>query len=530
MKKLWIVCMTFLLCILPLAGCSKPAETGSGTTGSGVEASETAAGEDLEAAKITLYFVCDPPRDVQLVQDKLNEMFRKDLNTTIELKFSTWTDYTQKYDLALMSDDTIDLIYAAPWMGYSQYANQGAFLELDDLLPQYAPDLWDKISDTVWKQVSVKGNIYAVPSTNELYVGKGILYRQDLCDRYNLPVPDSIEDIESYLLGVKEKEPDMDLYSSTIEPNTSGETFGPHSLLMNLRWGLVDDEFSAYGLIGEYDNPSELFPYWGSSEFIEDMKTLKKWAELGFWSRSVMSEPADPTAFNNGKTAMTTAGLTPGKASQAHQQLAAMDPSYNAEYFLFANLHGNAWVGTPMSDMTAVPFTSKNPERALMVLNKLCMDEDYYRILNYGIEDQNYTLTDGVYAPILDSDGINGYDANAFDWAMTNPDYDFTSNSDDWYKGKIDELKKFRETTPFGGVDIARGFQEDYTDYQAERAALGNVIAQYLSPLEAGLVDDVDAAVKDFMDKAEAAGLSKIQKAYTEQWKTYCETYGYIKK
>ena len=53
------------------------------------------------------------------------------------------------------------------------------------------------------------------------------------------------------------------------------------------------------------------------------------------------------------------------------------------------------------------------------------------------------------------------------------------------------------------------------------------VLTQYLAPIEAGLVPDVDAAIKTFMEKAKAAGLDKIQAEYTKQWKAYCAEYKY---
>lgn len=50
---------------------------------------------------------------------------------------------------------------------------------------------------------------------------------------------------------------------------------------------------------------------------------------------------------------------------------------------------------------------------------------------------------------------------------------------------------------------------------------------QYLAPLQAGLVDDVDAAVEEFRTKVKDAGLDVVREAYTEQWKAYCDEYGY---
>ncbi|TXK77838.1 DUF3502 domain-containing protein [Paenibacillus sp. N3.4] len=65
------------------------------------------------------------------------------------------------------------------------------------------------------------------------------------------------------------------------------------------------------------------------------------------------------------------------------------------------------------------------------------------------------------------------------------------------------------------------GFAEDYSSYQAEKAALDQVEKQYMFPLEAGLVADVEGGLKNFMEKAKAAGLDKIQAEYKKQWLQY---------
>ena len=50
---------------------------------------------------------------------------------------------------------------------------------------------------------------------------------------------------------------------------------------------------------------------------------------------------------------------------------------------------------------------------------------------------------------------------------------------------------------------------------------------QYLAPLQAGLVDDVDAAVEEFRTKVTEAGLEKVREGFTSQWTAYCDEYGY---
>ena len=91
----------------------------------------------------------------------------------------------------------------------------------------------------------------------------------------------------------------------------------------------------------------------------------------------------------------------------------------------------------------------------------------------------------------------------------------------------FDKYAELGKQTKWPNVNIWDGFTEDYTDYSAERAAVGNVLRQYLAPLQAGLVSDVDAAVEEFRAKVKAAGLDACREGFREQWADYCEEYNY---
>jgi putative aldouronate transport system substrate-binding protein len=91
----------------------------------------------------------------------------------------------------------------------------------------------------------------------------------------------------------------------------------------------------------------------------------------------------------------------------------------------------------------------------------------------------------------------------------------------------FDKYAAMGAKTKFPNVNIYDGFSENYEAYSAERSAVSNVMRQYLAPLEAGLVDDVDAAVEEFRNKMTEAGLDKCREEYTKQWKEYCAEYNY---
>ena len=91
----------------------------------------------------------------------------------------------------------------------------------------------------------------------------------------------------------------------------------------------------------------------------------------------------------------------------------------------------------------------------------------------------------------------------------------------------FDKYTELGEKTKFPNVNIYDGFSEDYEAYQAERTAVSNVIKQYLAPLQAGQVSDVDAAIEEFRQKLTDAGIEACREGFKEQWQTYCDIYGY---
>ena len=147
-------------------------------------------------------------------------------------------------------------------------------------------------------------------------------------------------------------------------------------------------------------------------------------------------------------------------------------------------------------------------------------DKTYNQLTEYGIEGKNYKVENGYYTMIGDSNS-NGFPREAMQgWAWRNPEFMLFDKGYDGVK------KIFADLDKIASPDKFTGFAEDYTSYQAERAALEQVEKQYLYPLEAGLVADVEVGLKTFMEKAKAAGLEKVQAEYKKQWLEYVKSAG----
>jgi len=523
--KLLGAVLTGVLLTSALAGCSGSnnnknaagtSNTDKATNAPSSEASaKPATGLDTsKKVELQFYMLGDAPKDINVIQDEINKLASKDLNATVKFNYTSWTDWDQKYKLLLSSGQPIDLIFTADWTQYQAYATSGAFLPLDDLLPTAAPELQKFVPAEMWDAVKIKDKIYTVPATFKEYVNNGIVYRDDLREKYNLPVPKDIATFEQYMDGIKANEPDMQPLSMNSDVKTN---------FMDVFRELNDDTVGGplpYGVGIKYGKPGEVYSYWGSDEQKKDLETVKRWADKGFFPKNVLNIKdtlQDPVV--SGKAAALL-GDNPNRFNDTQLKMQSSHPDWKLGYTPYADTRGFATPVHPIHNGFAIPRSSKNPERALAFYEKMVLDKTYNQLTQYGIEGKNYEVVDGYYKMIGDSTS-NGFGREGMNgWAWRNPEFMLFDKNFDGVKAIFDKLDKIAKP------DIFTGFAEDYSSYQSERAALEQVEKQYFYPLYAGLIDNVNEGIATAMAKAKQAGLEKVQAAYTDQWTKYVSDKG----
>ena len=381
--------MSLLLCgamLVSMAACgnkdNKPAETKAADTkaaetqeagetkaagtGAWYEAVDTSAPVDL-----VFYVMGDAPADEVAVEDAINAVLKDKVNATIDMQFSTWTDWNQKYNLTVTTA-AADLIYVANWVDYGILSASGAFVELDDLMESYAPDLLDEISEDALNMCRSNGELYAIPNTQAEYTSKGITYREDLRKELNLPVPDSIEHFEEYMDGIKEAYPQQQLLAVTTEESTgTQDAFDAAEAILGLQYPWVNVKGLDYGLAADNDSPSEVYDYWFSDDFVKDCEVAKRWAEKGYWSRSALSDTNNSESYKNGLCVAQVAGMNPNKQITAINDFEDAGEGWESEYIAYGEVTGAIYPGHATQNGTAIVRGTKNPERALMVLDLL---------------------------------------------------------------------------------------------------------------------------------------------------------------
>ncbi|MBQ6550333.1 MAG: extracellular solute-binding protein [Lachnospiraceae bacterium] len=501
---------------LPPEEETKPRET--------EEEEETEPSDDFsQEVTLVLYQIGDEPEDLSTVLGALNEKLLSELNTKLEIRFSSWVDYRPKYSMMLTSHDA-DMCYSASWLNYQLYAMGGAFLDVEPLMKTHAPALWDWIGEEKMGGMAVDGTIYGIPNMWDEYVMFGIAYRRDLADKYGVPYPESLSAAEEYFQGIHEADPDQEIiYNGASDASATNSLVTIGSSLLYYKYP-ESDEVNHYGYLWNPDDPRELRDYWFSDDFDNDVKLMKKWADAGWWGRSCLQAEADQEALQNNRCIAFISGCNANKYCSWVADVA--DKGWELGWWDYAENNGYGYPAHPNHNLTSLVKGTKYPERCVKVIEYLMMNEEANRLIQCGIEGVHYTLSeDGLYEQIPDS----GYGYEASDtWQLRNADFKLTQETGVLLNkcfAREEEIARSREKYP--NVNITGAFAESYDNYSVEMAAVQAVIQEQLNPLFAGLVDDVDEALGTFRTDVTAVGLNTIRDDFYQQWIDYCDAFGY---
>lgn len=476
--------------------------------------------------EIVVYMMGDKPTDCDMVMEKVNEILKEKLGCTMSMNFVGWADWGTAYQLLLTGGNKIDLIYTANWASDTDYARKGAFLDLTDLVEEAAPELWDMIPMEAWDFATLptdKGDIiYCIPTAYVTYTSGGVLYRQDLCEKYNLPAPDSVENARIYQQGIKDNCPEM--YANMDGGTRSWEIMRLDNFFLNYDEGTgvmigsvkEEGEKPSWAKVEKYISPDNEW-------FIQELKTAKEWADAGFWDRNLAANPSDDVGgyFNQGMVSLSYNGLNIDKFSGTVGTVATDHPDWKVGFVPYGLKQGYVFYSSPTQDATAITINSAHPELALQVMQEIYTNEELMQLISYGIPGVHYDLDEnGAYK---DNDGTANFGQYAMNtWAWKRTDFMLDGAASET-GAVVDEVRaKMDEATPI----MPTGFAFDSTSVEAEMAAVQQVISQYLTPLRYGITNDLDADLATFFEKAEAAGLSKVQDEYIRQYTEYCELNG----
>ena len=428
------------------------------------------------------------PKDMDAVLAKVNEYLKPKINATLKLNIFTWgDDFEKKMAAKVSSGEEFDITFTAAWaLNYGQNAAKGAFVDLTPMMDTYAPKTKALLGDAIIKGASIDGKLYAIPTKKEMAHVWGFEIRKDLVEKYgfDLSTIKKFEDIEPMLKVIKEKEPGVYPFASTV-----GES--PYRLLDFEK--MVDDNVPG-AIYGDYRDNKVINDY-DTPETKALLETINKWYKAGYIRKDADAVTDFSADLKAGKTFSIIRSLKPGKA--AEDELA-----YNQK---LTQVEITAPVSTTREmngAMQAISKTSKNPERALMFLELMNTDKELCNLVNFGIEGTHYKKVNDTTIESI-KPAFDNYN-NGLPWAFANQFNTYLFPTED-----PEKWKKFDEFNNSAKISTLMGFTFNAEPVKTEVAALTAVKRQYFPGLEVGKADP--ATVLPQMNKKFAdSGLEKV--------------------
>jgi len=514
-KKMYTIVLALILVLtVILQACSSdssnkktPAATGNETKTTG-QTSEPAKEKEpvkpeLEPYEVSIVYFGTPQEDDALIEEKLNEYFKDKINATVSLQPIAPSDYKKRTELMMNTGEKMDLVFATSWLDFFGNVTKGAFLELDDLLEKHGQGIKNSINPLYLEAPRMKGKLYAVPTNKEITQGKAFTYRKDIVDKYNIQIEtiNKVADLEPWYELMSKEEPDM---INQYMNGGSGDFGGGY---------MMYETQSNYRPIGPTPAKQPMFLVDYTETDIKVKSVLdpeivdinKNEVELHrkYYEKGYINSDAGTSTTNGGdirrqgKIWAQTSVWKPGMDLE-------LQIADNNAYEYVSHVIEEPIVTTDLAtgSMFAISRTSKDSERAMMVLNYLHTDPYVVNLFVNGIEGKHYKkVGDNRIEPIADS----GYGKTALFWVIGSQmlNYLKPGQPDDLY---INWEKFNNEAKRFPLM----GFVFDDTNVKNEITQLTAIATEYKA-IYTGAVKEPVKQLEERNTKFKAAGIEKVQ-------------------
>lgn len=444
---------------------------------------------DTAVARLSWYHWGEAPKKTDRVIPELNRMSAEDIGVEIDFKWTTGDD--QKLKTMMATGGDFDIAFTCSWFAnYVLAAQNGQLADLTEKVRTVTPRLYDYIPEIVWEGAKVNGRIYAVPT-----------YKDTAAAQYWTANKEYVIDgaqAEKEFMAANEKASSVTPLLEKVKayadaghpyPNNSKAAF-------NYNWAGLNGYATGWDTLG-MDNlrlgvkissdEIKVLPQWEDAEMLDTFNTLKMWFDNGYVNKDALTLEKEPEFIIVG----TAQGWDGAEAVWGNKKpyTVVINKKYGPIYTTAA-IQGS---------MNGISPNSKNVDKALKYLEYANTDKDYRNMLAYGIEGENWRLTDEGNVETINDDWSPG----AFSQASFFEMIPAAPAPADMYK-KLKLINDSAEASPLVGfVPNTQPVKNDVT-------ACTTIIDKYSKRLQTGDIKDVRATCQQAMKELRAAGYAKI--------------------
>ena len=508
MKKI----ISLLLCVVMLAtciaGCGKgtaPAAEASAAPAAEAAASSGGAADsdasDLPFVELTWYCVGNQQSNPEPVFEKINEYLKEKLNCSLNLVTYDYGSYDEMMSVMSTAGEEFDICFISSWTFlFDDAARKGFLMPLDDLIEKYGQDYKAQVPEMYRKDAIVDGQTYGIVDYQIECNAYALEAQKEYLDKYNFDITKvkEMKDFEPLFEAVKADDPSMYGY-------LPGNAQPP--MWTSLERGMQEQciiELQHPAWI-KMDGSNEIINIYEQDFFVDNLRLLHDWYEKGYIPKDAASRTDLNAEQRSGKYLTWVAGnAKPGNETEAEQLMGfpvkdiIMQPSLASREQTTAAL-------------TGISSTSKNPERAMMLINLLFADKYLYNLLCFGIEGTNYEFAEDGTVTSLEEGGYNP----CVDWAYGNQFNAYVRTGAD-----LDVWEQTEAMNDAAIGSVLGSFSYDKSKLKTENAMVDAVVQEYQMGLLTGTYDP-DEKIPEFLQALDDAGYQAVVADMREQLDAY---------
>ena len=456
-------------------------------------------GEDGDKVKLT-WVMPGPGKqtDSEKVWDEVNKQIKtyKGLeNVDIKIESIPTSDYKQKVMLMQTGGEAMDIL-GTYTLDYVEEVRNNTFLDITDMMKEYAPDVLAEIPQWALDLAKVDGKQYVITNYQQMSDAMwGYAFDKDDADEFldaealekearssDILTPKTLDIFEKYFSDLK----NAGKLHLGMRPGSTWATKG----YVSLKYPYV---YRAEADKGVIENILELDTYKMITERFHD------WFKKGYIRKDVLSAEVGKGDYdiwheqwhNYAENALNAKADEPVKLIRSAE-----------------NFH----IGTaPNAGGNGVTTVCKNPEKALTFLNLMYSSKgkDLYRLITYGIEGEHYKkLSEDRIEPI-GYVGSAGSDApyGLTKWLMGNTanSFETTTDPEGWNDYVFNDWNVNAIPSPVAGIYI------DMSPIDTEYTQCSSVTGEFIDQLTSGAMTDWKATYDEAMKKLKIAGNDKVK-------------------
>ena len=442
------------------------------------------------------------------------------------------TNSTEQFNLLMASGKLPDIVGGNGLKdNFISFGMQGAFLPLNKLIDQHAPNLkaFLQKNPLIAQAITAPdGNIYYIPYVPDGEASRGWWIRQDWLDKLKLKTPQTVDELHTVLKAFRDGDPNGNGKKDEI-PYFNGQPEEVYRLA--LLWGARSSGSDSY-MDFMVENGKVVHPF-AEERFKIAIKHIAEWYKEGLIDKEIFTRKsrAREQLFSANQGGVTHDWFASTSTYNQPSSIPARVPGFKLVAIAPpADINGKRFEEDSrklvMPDGWAISFSNKHSVETIKLFD-FYFGEAGRRLSNFGVMGQQYTLKDGK-AIFKDSVLKSATPVNSQLWEVGAQipigfwqDYGYEAQwtFPEGLKGREMYIKNKYILPQFPGVNLTQEERAVYDKYWTDLQTYMTVMGQNWVLGTKG----VDATWGEYQAHLKKNGYDKVlavmQKAYDRQYK-----------